>query len=96
MSNKHIAIKWATTQAKTAGSFVYSDQFFKPFTNLSTRRKIVQELAKQGVIAWTDTKEGAFLFRSGDARLTIESKDGVRVGAWCENGNIMVLPAEYV
>lgn len=93
MSNKHIAIKWATATVKQAPSFVYSDQFFKPFSNQITRRKITQELAKNGVVVWTDTKEGAFLFRASDTRLTIAKEADVKVGIYHDGENVMVLPA---
>jgi len=93
MSNKHIAIKWATATLKTAPSFVYSDQFFKPFSNQITRRKITQELAKNGVVVWTDTKEGAFLFRANDKRLMIAKEADVKVAIYHDGENTMVLPA---
>ena len=92
MSNKHIAIKWATATVKTAPSFVYSDQFFKPFSNESTRRKITQELAKNGVLVWSDTKEGAFLFRANDPKLTIKQDANVKVGMYVDE-NVLMLPA---
>jgi|688.fasta_scaffold1436020_1 hypothetical protein len=94
MSNKHIAIKWATATVKTAPSFVYSDQFFKPFSNEITRRKISEELAKNGVVVWSDTKEGAFLFRASDTRLQIikDAKANVKIGAYSDNGNVLMLP----
>jgi len=92
MSNKHIAIKWATATVKTAPSFVYSDQFFTPFSNESTRRKITQELAKNGVLVWSDTKEGAFLFRANDPKLTIKQDANVKVGMYVDE-NVLMLPA---
>jgi hypothetical protein len=93
MSNKHIAIKWATATVKTAPSFVYSNQFFKPFSNQITRRKITQELAKNGVVVWTDTKEGAFLFRANDPRLTIAKDATTKVGSYIDGETVMILPA---
>lgn len=95
MSNKHIAIKWATATVKTAPSFVYSDQFFKPFSNEITRRKISDELAKNGVIVWSDTKEGAFLFRANDTRLQIVKDANVKSGVYSDNNNILMLPTIY-
>ena len=93
MSNKHIAIKWATATVKAAPSFVYSDQFFKPFSNQITRRKITQELAKNGVVVWTDTKEGAFLFRANDTRLTIAKDANTKIGVYADGESMMFLPA---
>jgi hypothetical protein len=92
MSNKHIAINWAFKQAKAAESFVYSDQFFIPFTE-QTQIKITKELRQRGVIAWSDTKGGAFLFRAADKRLVTNADSKTEVGMWVHGGNVMMLPA---
>jgi hypothetical protein len=96
MSNKHIAINWAVQQTKNTTGFVYSDKFFEPFTNFNTRNKITQELLARNVIAWTDTRDGVFLFNKGDSRLTVESDGKIKVGVWMEDENILVLPATQV
>ena len=96
MSNKHIAINWAVQQTKKATGFVYSDKFFEPFTNLDTRNKITKELLARNIIAWTDTRDGAFLFRKDDSRLTVESDGKTKVGVWMEEENILMLPATQV
>lgn len=98
MSNKSIAINWAQKQVQAASGFVYSDVFFKPFTNLDTRKKIVNELAKVNVVVWSDTKQGAFIFRKNDSRLNIVSDGTIQVGAWTEGADtdsprVMILPA---
>ena len=93
MSNKHIAIKWATATVNTAPTFVYSDQFFKPFSNQKTCHKIALELLKNGVVVWPDTKEGAFLFRANDPRLKIVGDANVKIGIYHDGENIMTLPA---
>jgi len=93
MSNKHIAIKWATATVKAAPSFVYSDQFFKPFSNQKTCHKIALELLKNGVVVWPDTKEGAFLFRANDPRLMIAKEADVKVAVYHDGENTMILPA---
>ena len=92
MSNKHIAIGWAKKQVNSASGFIYSDQFFRPFTNLGTRRKIVKVLFDNNVIAWTDTKDGAFLFRRGDPRLLINTCGDTQAGIWMEDDKMMILP----
>lgn len=91
-SNKHIAISWAIKQVTVASGFVYSDKFFGPFSALNNRNKIVTELEKKGVIAWSDTKEGAFLFKKNDRRLSIVKKNNVQIGMWIEGENVMLLP----
>ena len=96
MSNKHIAINWAVIQTKKATGFVYSNKFFEPFTNVDTRNKITKELLARNVIVWTDTKDGAFLFKKGDSRLTVESDGKTKVGVWMEDENILLLPATQV
>jgi hypothetical protein len=96
MSNKHIAINWAVQQTKNATGFVYSNKFFEPFTNFDTRKKITNELLARNVIVWTDTRDGAFLFRKGDSRLTIKSDGKTKVGVWMEDEKILVLPATQV
>lgn len=96
MSNKKIAIKWATEQVNLASGFVYSDQFFKPFTNFDTRKKIINQLYENNVIAWTDTKDGAFLFKRNDSRLRIESNGQIQAGVWMEDENILLLPSMFV
>ena len=93
MSNKKIAITWADKTTKKATGFVYSDRFFEPFTNPQTRSKIVNELLNRNVIVWSDTQEGAFLFKKGDARLKVVSDGNIKIGSWTENDNIMILPA---
>lgn len=92
MSNKNIAIQWATKQIKKATGFVYSDQFFSPFTNPDTRNKIVQELLSKGVVVWSDLKGGAFLFKKGDSRLKTSTNGVIKVGAWIEGNQILILP----
>lgn len=92
MSNKHIAINWGFKQAKVAESFVYSDQFFIPFTE-QTQIKITKELRQRGVIAWSDTKGGAFLFRVADPRLVTRADSNTEVGMWVDGDNVMLLPA---
>ena len=96
MSNKKIAINWATKQVNSASGFVYSDQFFKPFINFDTRKKIINQLYENNVIAWSDTKDGAFLFKRNDARLHIESNDHIKAGAWIEDEIIILLPSMFV
>ena len=91
MSNKNIAIQWATKQIKIATGFVYSDQFFMPFTNPDTRKKIVSELLTKNIVVWPDPINGAFLFKKDDPRLTIASDGVVKVGSWIEGENIMLL-----
>lgn len=93
MSNKNIAITWADKTTKQATGFVYSDRFFEPFTNPQTRSKIVNELLNRNVIVWSDNQTGAFLFKKGDSRLSIEFNGQYKVGVWSENGNLMLLPA---
>ena len=96
MSNKHIAINLAVQQTKNTAGFVYSDKFFEPFSNFETRNKITSELLKRNVIAWTDTKNGAFLFRKDDSRLTVHSDGNNKVGIWIEDENILMLPATQI
>lgn len=96
MSNKHIAINWAVQQTNKTNGFVYSDKFFEPFSNFDTRNKISKELLDRNVIAWTDTKDGAFLFRKNDSRLTVKSDGKTRVGMWIKNENVLLLPATEV
>ena len=96
MSNKKIAIKWATEQVNSASGFVYSDQFFKPFNNFDTRKKIINQLYENNVIAWSDTKDGAFLFKRNDARLHIESNGYIKAAAWIEEEKILLLPSMFV
>jgi hypothetical protein len=98
MSNKSIAINWAQKQVRSARGFVYSDAFFKPFTNLDTRKKITRELAKVNVVVWSDTKDGAFIFRKSDSRLEIVSDGQIQVGVWTqgadtESPQVIILPA---
>lgn len=92
MSNKQIAINWATQQVKRATGFVYSDQFFAPFSNQNTRAKIALELLSKNVLVWPDPQDGAFLFKKNDPRLTMETDGNIRVGYWMENDSILVLP----
>jgi hypothetical protein len=92
MSNKSIAISWASKQVKSASGFVYSNAFFKPFSNTNTRKKIVEELKLQNVVVWTDTKDGAFLFKKGDSRLKIHTVGNQQGAIWCEGDNRMILP----
>jgi hypothetical protein len=96
MSNKHIAINWAITTVKNASGFVYSDQFFRPFTNQSTRKKIRQELEKRNILVWGLAKDGALLFRANDPRLKVHIENGYRVGTWTEGENIMILNTDAV
>ena len=96
MSNKHIAISWAVQQTNKTTGFVYSDKFFEPFSNFDTRNKISKELLDRNVIVWTDTRDGAFLFRKDDSRLTVQSNGKIKVGIWMENENILMLPATQV
>ena len=96
MSNKKIAIKWAIEQVNSASGFVYSDQFFKPFTDIDARKNIINQLYTNNVIAWSDTKEGAFLFKKDDSRLHIESNGHLKAGAWIEGEKILLLPSMYV
>ena len=98
MSNKSLAINWAQKQVRATTGFVYSDAFFKPFTNQDTRKKITRELAKVNVVVWSDTKDGAFIFRKSDSRLQIVSDGQIQVGAWTEGADtespkVMILPA---
>lgn len=93
MNNKQIAINWANKTVKGATGFVYSDSFFKPFNSQYTRNKIINELASKGVVVWSDTNGGAFLFKNGDTRLSINNNGQHKVGIWCENNNLLVLPA---
>lgn len=92
MSNKHIAITWAKKQVSFATGLVYSDQFFKPFTNIVTRKKIAKELLENNVIVWSDSKDGAFLFKKGDPRLIINSNDEFLVGMWHGKDKLISLP----
>lgn len=92
MSNKQIAINWATKQVNQATGFVYSDKFFIPFTNPHTRNKITNDLLSKNVVVWPDNFEGAFLFKKGDPRLKIHSNGTLKAGVWIENENILLLP----
>ena len=92
MSNKHIAIEWAAREIRRTPGFIYSDQFFQPFSNQQTRAKIVQELEKRGVYVCSDTKEGAFIFRKNDSRFRFIEAEGLRGGVWQEGENVMILP----
>ena len=96
MSNKHIAINWAVKQTKNASGFVYSDKFFEPFTNINSRNKITKELLARNVIVWTDTKDGAFLFKQNDPRLIVETDGEIKVGIWMEEKKVLFLPPTYV
>lgn len=96
MSNKHIAITWAVKQTNNTTGFVYSEKFFEPFTNFDTRNNITKELLVKNIIAWTDTRDGAFLFKKNDPRLTVESDGKIKVGVWMEDENILLLPATQV
>ena len=92
MSNKHIAISWAENSVKNNKSLVYSDQFFKPFSNTKTRKKIVDTLDKNGIVAWSDSKDGAFLFRKNDPRCIVSENNNYRAAVWEDNGNLIVFP----
>lgn len=92
MSNKQIAINWAANQVKQATGFVYSDQFFAPFSNQQTRAKITSELLSKNVLVWPDPQHGAFLFKKNDPRLTMETNGAIRVGYWMEDDSILILP----
>ena len=97
MSNKHIAINWATKMVKDSKKLVFSDQFFQPFTNVKTREKIVKELDARGVIVWANpANDNAFLMRKGDARLTVHSDGKIRVAIWADGNNLTVLPTQYI
>jgi hypothetical protein len=101
MSNKTIAINWAQKQVRAASGFVYSDEFFRPFTNPDTQRRIIQELDQRNVTVWPDTKQGAFLFRKNDSRLTVETDGTIRVGVWIQDQDtdepkVLMLPAVVV
>ena len=93
MSNKHIAINWASKTVRSTRRLVYSDKFFQPFSNPATRQKIVRELDRVGVTVWSDTKIGAFLIPKNDSRLTVSTDGQVKIGAWCDGETIVMLPA---
>lgn len=95
MSNKHIAINWAVKQVKAASGFVYSDQFFSPFSE-SMKKKIATELSKYGVLVWGDTKQGAFLFKCNDKRLLRNTNGTQEAAVWHETDKIMILPTRYI
>jgi len=95
MSNKHIAISWAAKQVKAASGFVYSDKFFGPF-NETMKAKIAAELLKFGVVAWSDTLQGAFLFKSSDKRLLRQSDGNYEAAIWCEGDKYLCLPIRKV
>jgi hypothetical protein len=69
MNNKDLAIQWAKA-AVLQDKLVYSDKFFDPF-NDNMRMVIIRHLAKQGIVAWWDTKNGAFIFKEDDPRAHI-------------------------
>ena len=92
MSNKHMAINWASKMVRSTRKLVYSDKFFQPFSNLTTRQKIVRELDQAGVVVWSDTKIGAFLIPKNDSRLTVSTDGQVKIGAWCDGETIVMLP----
>ena len=91
MSNKDIAVKFAKDMINDSTGFVYSDQFFKPFGQ-DARRAIVRELDQQNILAWWDTKQGAFIFRKDDSRLHLTVEKNQVGGYWLEDTNIMLLP----
>ncbi len=92
MSNYRIAIMWAEQTTKLTTGFVYSDRFFEPFSNKKVRKSIVSELLKKNVVVWSDSKLGAFLFKRGDVRLTINKHQNLMSGIWTEGDNMIILP----
>lgn len=96
MSNKHIAINWAIKTVKQSTGFVYSDQFFRPFSNIETRKKISRVLLINNVVVWPDPVEGAFLFKKNDSRLKIITDGGHQGAVWQEGSNVMVLPTKHI
>jgi hypothetical protein len=82
MSNKDLAIQWAI-QMTQQPKLVYSDKFFDPF-NDNMRKVIVRALKKQGIVAWWDTKTGAFIFKDNDPRFIHQSEGHVQGGVWCD------------
>ena len=68
-SNKDIAIQWAKA-AVLQDKLVWSDQFFNPF-NENMRIVIIRHLAKEGIVAWWDTRNGAFIFKENDPRFEL-------------------------
>lgn len=101
-TNKDIAITWTREQLKSS-SPIFSDQFFKPFTEKQARQ-IRKELAMFKITAWPIPGNGAFICYSNDARLTVLevasdnshpeiAVNGQRVGTWVDGQNIMLLPA---
>lgn len=79
--NRDIAIKWARDQVGLDKPLVWSNEFFKPF-NAGVRRAMTRELDQMGILAWSDTKTGAFLIRKDDPRLTITQDDKVKIGLY--------------
>ena len=95
ISNKKIAIDWATKSVREATGFVYSDQFFMPFSRQETCLEIAEELLDQGVHVWPDLKQGAFLFKKNDPRLVLSFQEKCVGGAWLEGNNVLILPTMY-
>ena len=93
MSNKNIAINWAIKTVKKASGFVYSDQFFQPFSNPETRDKIEGELLANNIVVWSDQYGGAFLFNKNDPRLTISNHGQLKGAVWIDGDNVLVLPS---
>jgi hypothetical protein len=81
MSNKEIAIKWAKAVVKYQDKLVYADKFFDPF-NDNMRMVIIRQLAKEGIVAWWDCKEGAFIFKEDDPRFHMETDETHAAGVW--------------
>jgi hypothetical protein len=88
-SNKDIAIAWAIQYSKQ-DKLVYSDKFFNPF-NDNMRKVIVRTLKKQGIVAWWDTKEGAFIFKENDPRFITKSTTTHTAGVWCDQAQAQVI-----
>jgi len=95
MSNKDIAIKFAKEMLEESPGFVYSDKFFQPFGK-GVRHAIIRELDKIDIIAWSDTKQGAFLFHKNDNRLAITELENHKGAVWTETvgdtPRVMILP----
>jgi hypothetical protein len=89
MTNKDLAIQWANQMAQQP-KLVYSDKFFDPF-NDNMRKVIVRALKKQGIIAWWDTKTGAFIFKENDPRFITKSDANTQAGVWCDEAQSQVI-----
>ena len=95
MSNQDIAINWAISTVNIATGFVYSNQFFKPFSSEESGDKIIEKLLDNGVVLWPDQKQGAFIFKKNDPRLVLSFQEKCVGGAWLDGDNTMILPTIY-